>query len=232
MLDQRELKTSVDARWKMKVILFGATGMVGQAVLRECLLDASISEVLSITRRSSGVAHSKLRESTHTDMLDFEVADEKLSDYDACFFCLGVSSAGMNETDYTHLTYDLTLGWAKVLAEANPAMTFIYVSGAGTGGRQMWAQVKGRTEKALLDLFPNAYMFRLAAMQPLNGEVSATRWTRIGYKVLWPLIPLIRKIVPGSVITSEELGRGMIRIAQAGAPKRILTNHDMIELGR
>jgi hypothetical protein len=214
----------------MKVILFRATGMVGQAVLRECLKDPSVVEVLSIARRSTNIADSKFRESIHSDMFDFELGDKNPADYNACFFCLGVSSAGMNEKDYTHLTYDLTLGWARLLAQANPSMTFIYVSGAGTGGKQMWAQVKGRTEEALFKLFPNAYMFRLAAMQPLNGEVSQTRWTRIGYALIWPLLPLFRKLAPGAVITSEELGRGMIRIAKNSASKKVLSNRDMIEL--
>jgi hypothetical protein len=138
----------------------------------------------------------------------------------------------MNETDYTRLTYDLTLGWAKVLARINPAMTFIYVSGAGTGGKSMWAQVKKRTEDALHELFPNAYMFRLAALRPMHGEVSKTRWTRIGYALFHPLLPLVRAVFPGAVITTEELGRAMIRVAREGAPKRVLENRDMINLGR
>jgi hypothetical protein len=165
-------------------------------------------------------------------MFDFDLGETDPADYDACFFCLGVSSAGMNEKDYTHLTYDLTLGWAQLLAQADASLTFVYVSGAGTGGKQMWAKVKGRTEEALFNLFPKAYAFRLAAMQPMNGEVSQTRWTRVGYSVLWPILPLLRKIMPGAVITSEELGRGMIRIAENGAPKKVLTNLDMIELSK
>jgi hypothetical protein len=155
----------------------------------------------------------------------------ELQGYNACFFCLGVSAAGMNETDYTRLTYDLTLGWAKVLARINPAMTFIYVSGAGTGGKSMWAQVKGRTENALLALFPNAYMFRLAALRPMNGEVSKTRWTRISYTLFHPLLPLVRAIAPGTVVTTEELGRAMIRAAREGAPKHVLENRDLRALG-
>jgi hypothetical protein len=130
------------------------------------------------------------------------------------------------------MTYDLTMVWAQKLATVNPKMTFIYVSGAGTGGNSMWAQVKGRIEKALLELFPNAYMFRLTVVLPVHGEVSKTRWTRISYKVFGPLLPLVRKIAPNTVITSEELGRAMIRIARQGAQKRVLENRDMIELGR
>ena len=133
----------------MKVILFGATGMVGQGVLRECLRDDDVEIVLAVGRSVTGQTHSKLHELTRSDMFDFS-AGAALEGYDACFFCLGVSAAGMSEAEYTHLTFDLTLGWAKVLAAINPAMTFVYVSGAGTGGKAMWAQVKGRTEDALL----------------------------------------------------------------------------------
>ena len=216
----------------MKVILFGATGMVGQGVLRECLRDETVDNVLVIGRNSIGQTHPKLRELRRPDMFDFGGVAVELQGYDACFFCLGVSSAGMNETDYTRLTFDLTLGWAKVLAGINPAMTFIYVSGAGTGGKAMWAQVKGRTENALLELFPNAYMFRIGALRAMHGEVSKTRWTRIIYAVFRPLWPLVRVIAPGAMITTEELGRAMIRVAREGAPKRVLENRDLLALAR
>lgn len=216
----------------MKVILFGATGMVGQSVLRECLRDDSIESVLVVGRSSTGLRHPKLREVVQRDLFDLAaVADAALRGYDACLFCLGVSAAGMSEADYTRLTYDLTLGWARVLARINPAMTFIYVSGAGTGGKATWAQVKGRTEDALLALFPSAYMFRLAMLLPMNREVSKTRWTRISYSILRPLLPLLRVLLPGAVITTEELGRAMIRAAQQGAPKRVLENTDLRALG-
>lgn len=215
----------------MKVVLFGATGMVGQGVLRECLRDEGLNSVLAIGRSSTGQTHPKLRELVRNDLFDFDATDADLSGFDACFFCLGVSSAGMNEADYTRMTYDLTLGWAKVLAETNPAMTFVYVSGAGTGGKSMWAQVKKRTEERLLELFPSAYMFRLAVLRPMNSEVSKTRWTRIAYVLFRPLLPLVRAIAPGSVISTEELGRAMIRCAREGAPKRVLENRDLIALG-
>jgi uncharacterized protein YbjT (DUF2867 family) len=215
----------------MKVILFGATGMVGQGVLRECLRDDGVEGVLAVGRSSTSLTHPKLRELIRKDMFDFSVADADLKGYDACFFCLGVSSAGMSEADYTRLTYDLTLGWAKVLARVNPEMTFVYVSGAGTGSKAMWAQVKGRTEDALLALFPNAYMFRLAMLRPMHSEVSKTRWTRIAYAIFRPLLPLVRLIAPGSVISTEELGRAMIRVAREGAPKRVLENRDLLALG-
>jgi nucleoside-diphosphate-sugar epimerase len=211
----------------MKVILFGATGMVGQGVLRECLRDDGIECVLAIGRSSTNRTHSKLRELLLKDLFDFKTADTDFQGYDACFFCLGVSSAGMNEADYTRVTFDLTLGWARILAAINPAMTFIYVSGAGTGGKSMWAQVKGRTENALLDLFPSAYMVRLGALRAMHGEVSKTRWTRIAYAVFRPLLPLMLAIAPRTVITTEELGQAMIQAARKGAPKRVLENRDL-----
>jgi len=215
----------------VKVILFGATGMVGQSVLRECLLDDGVEGVLAIGRSSTGLTHPKLRELVRKDLFDFATAGTDLRGYDACFFCLGVSSAGMSEADYTRVTFDLTLGWAKALARINPAMTFLYVSGAGTGGKTMWARVKGRTEEALLALFPSAYMVRLALLIPTHGEVSKTRWTRIAYAVLRPLLPLLRAIAPGAVISTEELGRAMIRTARKGAPKRVLEMRDLRALG-
>ncbi|MFI5310367.1 MAG: epimerase [Gemmatimonadales bacterium] len=214
----------------MKVILFGATGMVGQAVLRECLLDDGVDAVLAVGRSSTGRSHPKVREALRADLFDV-AAGADFHGYDACLFCLGVSSAGMSEAAYTRLTFDLTMGWARLLARINPAMTFVYVSGAGTGGKAMWAQVKGRTEAALLALFPSAYMVRLSALRAVHGEVSKTRWTRISYATLRPLLPLVRAIAPGAVITSEELGRAMLRAARHGAPKRVLEPRDLLALG-
>lgn len=215
----------------MNVILFGATGMVGQGVLRECLRDDGVEGVLAVGRSSTGRTHPKLRELVRKDMFDFGVAGANLQGYDACFFCLGVSSAGMSEADYTRWTFDLTLGWAQALARINPAMTFVYISGAGTGGNAMWAQVKGRTEDALLALFPSAYMVRLGALRTMHGEVSKTRWTRIAYTIFRPLLPLVQAIAPGAVISTEELGRAMIRAAWQGAPKRVLETRDLRALG-
>ena len=205
----------------MKVILFGASGMVGQAVLRECLRDDGIEGVLSIGRSKTGAVHPKLQEA------GLDTTD--LRGYDACFFCLGVSSAGMGEAEYTRLTYDLTLSWAGPM---DPSMAFLYVSGAGTGGKAMWAQVKKRTEDALLARFPRAVMIRLAMLWPKHRERSKTRWTRVSYVVFRPLLPLLRAIAPGMVITTEELGRAMIRAARGGAPKRVLESRDLRELGR
>jgi uncharacterized protein YbjT (DUF2867 family) len=213
--------------WNMKVILFGATGMVGQGVLRECLLSRDVESVLTIGRSATGQRHPKLREVTHTDFTDFTALERELSGYDACFFCLGVSSAGMSEADYTRVTYDFTMAAALVLARLSPAMTFIYVSGAGTDsterGRTMWARVKGRTENALLKLpFKAAYMFRPAVIQPLHGIVSRTKLYRIFYAVMGPLFPVLKALFPGTVTTTERIGRAMINAAKRGAPKPVL----------
>ena len=211
----------------MKAILFGATGMVGQAVLGECLRDDTVTSVLSIGRSASGRNRPKLRELTQKDLATVDVPDAEFAGYDACFFCLGVSSAGMSEAEYTRLTYDLTLAWARVLARVNPGMAFLYVSGAGTGGKSMWAQVKGRTEAALLGLFPAAYMVRLAMLRPVHGEVSKTRWTRIAYKIFGPIAPLIEAVAPSMVITTEELGKAMIRAARERPPTHVLELRDL-----
>lgn len=216
----------------MKVILFGATGMVGRGVLRECLRDDGVAGVLTIGRSATGVTHPKLRELVRKDLFDFGVGGADLEGYGACFFCLGVSAAGMGEADYTRVTFDLTLGWARTMVGINPAMTFGYVSGAGTGGKAMWARVKGRTEAALLALFPNAYMFRLGVLRPMHGEASKSRWIRIAYTALGLLMPLVRALAPGAVITTEELGRAMLRVAREGAPKRVLESRDLRALGR
>jgi len=216
----------------MKIILFGSTGMVGQGVLRECLLDPDVESVLAITRSATGQQHKKLREIAHKDFYDFSSIKNDLSGYNACFFCLGVSSAGMAEPDYQRVTYDITLAAAQTLAELNPNMTFIYVSGAGTDstehGRSMWARVKGRTENALIRLpFRAAYMFRPAFIQPLHGIVSKTKLYRILYMILGPFYPVLKFLFPKYITTSELVGRAMIKVAKQGASKRILENQDI-----
>jgi len=215
----------------VKVLLFGATGMVGQGVLRECLLDDGVERVLAVGRRPTRRTDPKLREIVRDDLFDFDASGAEFRGLHGCFFCLGVSSAGMSEAEYTRLTYDLTLGWARSLAALNPAMTFVYVSGAGTGGEAMWARVKKRTEDDLLALFPSAYMIRLSLLRPMHGEVSKTRWTRIAYAALGWLTPVFRAVAPGAVVTTEELGRAMIRLARKGAPKHVLDPRDLRALG-
>jgi uncharacterized protein YbjT (DUF2867 family) len=216
----------------MKVILFGATGMVGKGILRQCLIDPDVKSVLSIGRKSSGVSHPKLRDLARADMFDFKVNAGELSDYDTCFFCLGVSSVGMSEAEYSHLTYDLTMGWAHALARENPAMRFLYVSGMGTGGKSMWARVKGRTENDLLTLFSTAIMIRLGALRPMHGERSKAPGGSVLLTVLSPLWPILQWLWPNRVITTEELGRAMILAARKGGPKHVLESADLVALGR
>ena len=219
----------------MKVILFGASGMVGQGVLRECLLDQNVEGVLAVGRSPVSQQHKKLDELVRSDVTDLAAVEDRLRGYDACFFCLGVSSAGMKEADYRRVTYDLTLAVAQTLARLNPGMTFIYVSGTGTDstekGRIMWARVKGETENALRRLpFKAAYMFRPGIIQPLHGIKSKTRIYRILYAVSGPLLTLIRKLRPRWVTTTEQVGRAMIRVGMRGAPRFALENQDINSL--
>jgi uncharacterized protein YbjT (DUF2867 family) len=216
----------------MKVILFGATGMVGAAVLRQCLLDPEVESVVSIGRKPSGVTHPKLRDLVRPDMFDFNLTAGELSGYDACFFCLGVSSVRMSEAEYTHLTYDLTMGWARVLARENPSMRFLYVSGMGTGGKSMWAQVKGRTENELLALLPGAVMIRLGALRPMHGERSKAPGGGLLLAVFAPLWPILQWLFPNSVITTEEFGRALLLAARQNNGKRVLESADLVALGR
>ncbi|MDB5652487.1 MAG: Semialdehyde dehydrogenase, binding domain [Tardiphaga sp.] len=216
----------------MKVILFGATGMVGQGVLRECLLDPAVESVLAVGRSPTGQRHAKLSELIHTDFFDWSAVEPQLTGYDAGFFCLGVSSVGMAADNYRHLTYDLTLATATVLARLNPGMTFTYVTGQGTDsteqGRVMWARIKGKTENDLLKLpFKAAYMFRPGGIQPLHGVRSKTAWYQAIYDVTAPLWTLLQRIVPNYVTTTERLGRAMITVARDGYPKPVLETADI-----
>jgi uncharacterized protein YbjT (DUF2867 family) len=216
----------------VKVILFGATGMVGQGVLRECLLDSGVEQVLAIGRSATGQQHAKLQEIVQSDLFDLSSIEGRLAGFDACFFCLGVSAAGMSEQDYRRITYELTMSVAKTMAKLNPAMTFIYVSGAGTDSaersRMMWARVKGKTENDLLKMpFHAAYMFRPGYIQPLHGIRTKTRWYGALYAVMGPLYPIWKRLLPNYVTTTECVGRAMLNVARHGAPKRFLENQDI-----
>jgi uncharacterized protein YbjT (DUF2867 family) len=221
----------------MRVLLFGATGMVGQGVLRECLLDPDVESVLSVGRSATGQQHVKLRELVHRDFLDFSPIESELAGFDACFFCLGVSSAGMKEEVYRRITYDFTMAAARTLARLNPNMTFVYVSGMGTDsserGRTMWARVKGQTENALLRMpFQAAYMFRPGVIVPLHGIKSRTALYRIPYMLMAPLLPLLEAAFPKYVTTTERLGRAMIHVAKQGAAKAVLESSGINAVGR
>jgi uncharacterized protein YbjT (DUF2867 family) len=220
----------------MKAIVVGATGMVGQGVVRECLASGDVESLLVVVRSSrsevGGAEDAKLRELVCPDLFELAGVAGELKGYEACFFCLGVSASGMTEPEYRRVTYDLTLSVAKVLLAANPDMTFCYVSGAGTDatekGRTMWARVKGETENALAALgFRRTYMFRPGYIQPLGGIRSKTRSYRMLYAALGPLYPLWKTLFPSYVTTTEKVGLAMIRVALTGFDRPVLENRDI-----
>jgi nucleoside-diphosphate-sugar epimerase len=216
----------------MKIILFGATGMVGQGVMRECLLDPEVTQLLCVLRTPTGRSDPKLRELIVADFFDWSAVEAQLDGYDACFFCLGTSSVGMSEDAYRRVTYDLTLAVARVLVRLNSQMTFTYVSGIGTDsserGPRMWARVKGATENALMRLpFRAAYMFRFGLVVPMHPMRSKTLVYRWGYYLASPFFGLLRRWKPSWVTTSEQLGRAMLVVAKRGAPKPILETADI-----
>jgi uncharacterized protein YbjT (DUF2867 family) len=220
----------------MKVAVFGATGMVGRGVLLECLDDSRVDHVLLVSRKPVGMAHPKIEEIVRENFFDFTDVQPRFADLDACFFCLGVSSVGLSEGEYFHLTYDLTLAAATALVSAaRSGLTFCYVSGEGTdsaeAGRTAWARIKGKTENALLALpFKAAYMFRPAYIQPLRGIRSKTRWYQLFYDVLGAFYPVLRRLLPKYVTTTVNLGRAMIAVAANGYEKEILASEDINRL--
>ncbi len=222
----------------MNVVIFGATGMVGKGVLLECLDDDRVKKVLLVSRHPTDISHPKIREIVHEDFFDFTDILAQFADADACFFCLGVSSVGMRDSDYYHLTYDLTLAAAAAIASVtDDRLTFCYVSGAGTDsterGRRAWARVKGKTENALLQLpFKAAYMFRPGYIQPLRGIRSKTRWYQAMYDVIGPLYPLLRRSLADYITTTADIGRAMIQVAATGYSKTILLTDDINRLAR
>jgi len=214
---------------KINAIILGATGMVGEGVLHECLKHPDIESVLVINRRSCGVNHGKLKEIIHKDFLDLSPIENELAGYNASYFCMGVSSIGKKEEEYTRLTYDLTMHVANTLVKLNPEMTFCYISGAGTDstekGRSMWARVKGKTENDLLKLpFKASYMFRPGYIQPTKGLKNTYKF----YKVVAPFYPLIKFLFSNSVCTLEEIGLSMINITLYGSDKQILECKDIV----
>jgi uncharacterized protein YbjT (DUF2867 family) len=219
----------------MNVLILGASGMVGQGVLRECLLDEGVARVVTLGRTPTGQSHPKLREIVHRDLLHLAPIEEQLRGIDACFYSLGASAARLNEAEYTRINYEITLAVAETLVRLDPDLTFVYVSGTGTDsterGRVMWARVKGRTENALLRLpFKAAYMLRPGVIIPMHGVKSKTRLYRVFYAVLGPILPLLKSLFPGSVIDTEHLGRVMIRLARSGYSKNVLEMADIASL--
>ncbi|GIE77640.1 epimerase [Actinoplanes philippinensis] len=209
--------------------MFGATGMVGQGVLRECLLAPDVTGVLVVTRSPTGVEHPKLREIVLPDLADLSPIAGELAGYDACFYCLGVSSVGMDEAAYTRVSYDLPMAAARALAPLGDDLTFVYVSGEGTDAdsRLMWSRVKARTEREVMEMFRNGFAFRPGFIQPTHGVRSKTGWYNTAYTIIAPLVPLIRRVAPRFVTTTDEVGRAMLRAARGGYDKRIVTTADM-----
>ncbi|WUD77087.1 epimerase [Streptomyces sp. NBC_00510] len=220
----------------MNVVIFGASGMVGHGVLRACLLDPEVARILVVNRCPLGVTHPKLHEIIHHDFADLSGLAEQLTDVDACFYCLGVSSTGRSEAEYTRITFDYTVAAANTLSTANPGLTFTYVSGEGTDssedGRTMWARVKGRTENALLAMPMDAYMFRPGYIQPRHGAVSKTPAYRLTYALTSWLYPLLHRIAPKHTTTTDHLGRAMLAVTRPGtSAQRILHSRDINHLG-
>ncbi|MBW8771404.1 MAG: NAD-dependent epimerase/dehydratase family protein [Gemmatimonadetes bacterium] len=219
----------------MNVLILGATGMVGQGVLRECLLDDGVAHVMTLGRSATGRAHPRLREIVHANLLDLTSIEGELTGLDACFYCLGATAAGKSEQEYARINYDMTLAVAETLARLDPDMTFVYVSGMGTDsterGRTMWARVKGRTENALLRLpFKAAYMLRPGIILPMHGIKSKTTLYRVGYTLMTPLYPALRALFPRAITTTEHLGQVMLRLARSGYSKPLLEAADIASL--
>ncbi len=215
---------------KLSIILTGATGMVGEGVLHECLLSPLVENILVVSRKSCGLKHLKLKEVLVNDFFQLDTIEKEFIGYNACFFCLGVSSIGMKEPAYKKLTYDLTLHFATTLKKSNPELTFCYISGASTDstekGRSMWARVKGKTENDLMKLFNKAYMFRPGYMQPTHGLKNTLPY----YKYFSWMYPAFRFIFPNFVSTLKELGLAMINTTAMGNQKQILEVNDIVKL--
>jgi uncharacterized protein YbjT (DUF2867 family) len=215
----------------MKVIITGATGMVGEGVLLECLANPAVDKVLAVARKSSGHAHAKLEECLVPDFRDLRAVEPRLTGYDACFYCAGVSSVGMSEADYTKATFDTPVAFATTLARLNPNMVLVHVSGASTDGSEqgkiMWARVKGRAENALMGLgFRAVYNFRPGLMKPVRGQKNLKR----AYRIMLPLIPVMGLFLPA--LSLDDVGKAMIRCVLAGAPKHVLEVADIAALAR
>jgi hypothetical protein len=217
---------------KIKTIITGSTGMVGEGVLIECLNHPDVEEILVLNRKPGGMSHPKLREVIHGDLFDLAPIERQLAGFDACFFCLGVSSVGMSSEEYRHITHDLTLNMARLLVRLNPEMTFCYVTGAGTDsseqGRIAWARVKGATENALVRLFKRAYMFRPGFMKATPGQRNVKSY----YKFFNWLYPIGRALYPAGFCTLQEVGLAMINAARTGYPSRILEVADIVKLAK
>lgn len=219
----------------MKVIITGTTGMVGKGVLIECLEREDVTSVLSISRRSVELNHPKLTELIHKDFSEFQSIQDQLRGYDACFACMGVSSAGMNEQDYTRLTFEYTIALADVLFKTNPEMIYTYVSGQGTDstekGRSMWGRVKGKTENTLINMgFKQAYMFRPGGIIPVKGVSPSSKLYKVLIDRMTWLIKLLKKVFPNSIVSTAEIGQAMINVVNNGYDRNVLKPSDILKL--
>ncbi|MFA6261516.1 MAG: NAD-dependent epimerase/dehydratase family protein [Bacteroidia bacterium] len=218
---------------QLKVIITGSTGMVGEGVLHVCLNNDRVSEILVINRKPCGYTHAKLKEIIHTDFFNLESIQEQFRGYNACFFCLGVTSIGKDEEVYTKFTHTLTLNFATAVSAENSGMTFIYVSGAGTDstekGKSMWARVKGKTENDLKKLpFKHVYLFRPGYIQPIAGM----KYTHAFYHWISWMYPAFRLLFGGFTSTLEEIGKAMIGATVSGYEKPVLEVKDINRLGK
>lgn len=221
----------------MNVLIFGTTGMVGQGVLRECLAAPDVTQVTTVGRTPVGQSHPKLAQLVHADLFDLASRERELQGFDACFFCLGVSSSGLDEASYRRLTLDLTLGVATQLARLNPGMTFVYVSGAGTDasekGRSMWARVKGQTENALKRLpFRSVVLLLPGIIQPLDGLQSRTPAYRHFYRLVGPMLTAVRQVFPAAIVTTQDMGQAMLNAARRGDGRVVVEAKDIVRLAR
>ncbi len=216
----------------MRVVIYGASGMVGSGALRACLQDKSVTEVLAVGRRRVQNSAPKLRQLVLPDLANYAAVGDQLKGYDACFYCLGVSSAGLSEDEYQKVTYEFTLAAAKALLAQSPKMSFVFVSGAGAdsteAGRVMWARIKGKAENALLKMpFRSVHVLRPGIIQPLHGAISRTASYRLLYAVMAPLMPLLRTVMPRRITTTEVVGQAMLKLAKQGSEQKLLTNADI-----
>ena len=232
-----ELKQDNKTQASIKVIITGATGMIGKGVLLECLDNKAITQVLVINRSTVGISHPKLKEILYPDFSNFDLIKKDLKGYDAVYFCLGISANGLKEAQYRTITYDYTINFAKAVLEQNTNLTFIYVSGQGTDSseksRMMWARVKGATENALLKMpFKQAYMFRPGIIQPMRGIQSRTKWYNTIYKIIKPIWPLFRAVMGNKLTNTDNIGEAMINAVTKGYHKQHLSNADINDLSR
>src|SRR6266403_4915388 len=229
------MRTGCGSEGKMRIVIFGASGMVGQGALREGLRDPEVEQVVSIVRAPTGTTHEKLREIVHKNFLDFTPIENQLTGLNACLYCLGVTSTGTTEENYTRITYEFTVAAATTLLKLNPGMSFVFVSGAGADsterGSTMWARVKGQTENTLLAMpFRSIYVFRPAMIQPLDGIQSKTASYRIIYGLIAPFLTPARHFWPSYISTTQELGKALLAAAKRGTGKRVVEAGQIREL--